>query len=333
MRDEDAANDEAAAQAPAAVRSFWSGTITFGLVSIPVDFYAAARGRQKSMKMVDREGHALGRRFYCSAEGKALANDDLVRGYETDDGKMVVITDAEFVRAAPEESRDIELSRFVPLAQIPPMHYERPYFLAPAGRSGKAYALLTQTMERAGKVGIGRLVMRGHEYLVAIIAERGVLRAETLRHADELRTPEGIGLPKPGSKPDAALVKALAKEIDALEKDALDFDELEDREAESLRALAERKAKKHQDVIRTAAAEDEDEGEQAGSAQLIDLMQLLRKSLGAKGSGHARPAAADAEDLDHASKARLAELAGELDIAGRSRMNKAQLAKAIRQAR
>ena len=119
-----------------------------------------------------------------------------MRGYETDSGKMIVITDEEFESVAPEMSGDIELRNFVPLEQIPPIYFNRPYFLAPAGKSAKAYHLLTATMEKTKRVGIGSFVMRGHEYLVAIIADNGVLRADTLRYADEIRTPESIGLGK-----------------------------------------------------------------------------------------------------------------------------------------
>jgi DNA end-binding protein Ku len=153
--------------APGRGRAIWSGTITFGLVSVPVDLFTAIRARQTAMKLVDPKGKPLGRQYYCPTDGKALANDEIVRGYETDDGKMVVVTDEELASVAPEMSRDIDLRRFVPLEQIPPIYFQRPYIMAPAGRSTKAYHLLAETMQRSGKVGIGTFVMRGHEYLVA----------------------------------------------------------------------------------------------------------------------------------------------------------------------
>lgn len=270
-----------AKEAPAAaVRPFWAGTITFGLVSIPVELVAAVGPRQKSMKLVDEQGHPLGRRYWCPKDEKVLDNDELVRGYQTESGKMVVVTDEEFAGAAPEKSRDIDLKRFVSLDEIPPFFFERPYFLAPDERAGKAYALLAQTMARTGKAGIGSFVMRGHEYLVAILADHGILRAEVLRYADELRTPETIGLPKPG-KADASLVRALAKEIDALSKTGLDMSEMADLEAETLRTYAQQKAKKGEGVIAMEDLEGEDD-ESGGSAEVIDLMQVLRDSLGAK---------------------------------------------------
>jgi DNA end-binding protein Ku len=272
-----------------AVRPFWSGTITFGLVSIPVELVAAVGPRRKSMKLVDDQGHPLGRRYWCPKDDKILDNDELVRGYETESGKMVVITDEEFAAAAPEKSRDIDLKRFVPLDTIPPFFFERPYFLAPDERAGKAYALLAQTMAKSGKAGIGSFVMRGHEYLVAILADNGILRADVLRYAAELRTPETIGLPKPG-KGDAALVRALAKEIDALGEPALDPAEMEDLEAQTLRKLAQQKAKAGKGVFAMEDPESPDD-ESGESAEVIDLMEVLRKSLGAK-AGTARAATA-----------------------------------------
>jgi DNA end-binding protein Ku len=263
--------------AAAPVRSLWSGTITFGLVSIPVDLLTAVRPRQTAMKLVDKAGHALGRRYHCSKEGKKLNTDDLVRGYETDEGKMVVITDEEFESVAPEMSADIELRNFVPLEQIPPLYFQKPYFLAPSGKSAKAYYLLAATMERTGRVAIGSFVMRGHEYLVAIVADHGVLRADTLRYADEIRAPESIGLPK-RPKVAASKVTQFTKAIDDLTRKELDMSELEDQEAEALKELVDAKQKDGDDVIHPSGLEEED-AEAAGGAQIIDLMAVLRKSL------------------------------------------------------
>jgi DNA end-binding protein Ku len=290
-----------AKQPSAPVRPFWAGTITFGLVSIPVELVAAVAARQKSMKLVDGEGHALGRRYWCPKDEKVLDNDELVRGYETASGKMVIVTEEEFASAAPEKSRDIDLKRFVSLEEIPPFFFERPYFLAPDERAGKAYALLAQTMAKTAKAGIGSFVMRGHEYLVAILADSGILRADVLRYADELRTPESIGLPKPG-KADAGLARALAKEIDALSKPGLDMAEMADLEAETLLKFAQQKAKKGEGVIAMENLEGEDE-ESGGSAEVIDLMEVLRKSLGGKAAAASAPKTSAAKKTTTASKA------------------------------
>lgn len=260
------------------VRSLWTGTITFGLVSIPVELLTAVRARQTAMKLVDTSGHALGRQYHCSKEGKKLATGELVRGYETDTGEMIVITDQEFESVAPEMSGDIDLRNFVPLEQIPPLYFQRPYFLAPSGKSSKAYHLLAATMERTGKAGIGSFVMRGHEYLVAIVSDNGVLRADTLRYADEIRTPDTIGLPKP-AKVAATKVNQIVKVVDELTRTKLDISELEDREAEVLQALAHTKEKDPDSVIHQSGLEDDDTDPNAGGGKVIDLMAVLRKSL------------------------------------------------------
>lgn len=260
------------------MRSFWSGTITFGLVSIPVDLLSAVRARQTAMKLVDKDGHALGRQYHCSKEGTPLSNDELVRGYETDEGKLVTITDQEFESVAPEMSSDINLINFVPAQQIAPIYFQKPYFLAPAGKSARSYNLLAATMARTGHVGIGSFVMRGHEYLVAIVADHGVLRADTLRYADEVRTPESIGLSTRGNAP-AKLVNEFAADIQALQRDELNMAELEDIDAERLEALVQAKKKDHHNLIHQTDLESEDAEASAGSAKVIDLMAVLRRSL------------------------------------------------------
>jgi DNA end-binding protein Ku len=265
---------------PAPVRAFWSGTITFGLVNIPVDLFAAVRSRRTAMKMVDRKGRPLGRQYYCPKDRRKLSAGDIVRGYETDGGEMVVVTDEELEAIAPDMSRDIDLRRFVPREQIPPAYYQRPYFLAPSGRSTKAYHLLAETMERTGKVGIGTFVMRGHEYLVAILSDGGLLRAETLRFAEELRSPADVGLPK-RRKPPPRRVNELARAIAGLQRDALDMHELGDRYAEAIQEKARAKEKKKHDVVKTAASAEEEDAEAAG-AEVIDLVKLLRERVASR---------------------------------------------------
>jgi DNA end-binding protein Ku len=262
-----------------AARAFWSGTITFGLVSIPVDLYAAVRPRRTSMKMVDDKGKALGRQYYCPKDNRKLSNDEIVRGFESKSGKMIVVTDEELEAIAPDKSRDIELQRFVPADRIPPMYFQRPYLLAPSGKSNKAYHLLAETMEKVGRIGIGTFVMRDHEYLVAILSEGGVLRAETLRFADELQTVEDVGLPKRTKVP-RSRITALSKEIAALTRGELDPREMSDRYAAAIQELVASKQKKHKDVVHLTGAEDEDA--EAAASNVIDLMAVLRRSLSPK---------------------------------------------------
>jgi DNA end-binding protein Ku len=254
-------------------------------VSIPVDLFAAVGGRRTSMKMVDTKGRPLGREYY-SKEDEHLDQNELARGYESEKGKMIVVTDEELQSVAPEMTRDIELRRFVPRAEIPAPYFNRPYFLAPSGKSQKAYQLLARVMEETGRAAVGTFVMRGHQYLVAILSDGNILRAETLRFADELRSPHEAGLPK-RAKPAAKAVKDFSKEIEALIRDKLDMDELADRYAAALQALAEKKAKKRKDLVDPGGEADKDE---EGGAEVIDLMKILKQRLGAA-KGTPKPAA------------------------------------------
>ena len=260
---------------PGAGRAIWSGTITFGLVSIPVDLYSAHRPGRASLRMLSPDGTPL-RRKYFSAEGeREVPPSGLVRGFEIAPGEHVLVTDEELEGLEPRRSRDIDLTRFVPVEEIDPMLFERGYFLAPAGESTKAYRLLAAIMEETGRAGIATFVMRGKEYLVAILAENGILRAETLRFADEIRDPAAVGLPEP-VKVSAAAVRKAEKAIAAAAASKLDEKVLEDPWAQRMVALAERKRKRGEDVVEVP----EEAAVEAG-AEVIDLMAVLKQSLGA----------------------------------------------------
>jgi DNA end-binding protein Ku len=258
-------------------RSFWSGTITFGLVSIPVELYPAHRSNRVSLRMVSPEGTPLERRYFCMREERELDWGEIVRGYELERGRFVVVTEEELDKLAPDRTRDIDLRRFVPAGDIDPMHFERAYFLTPGGNSTKAYRLLAATMEKTGRAGIATFVMRGKEYLIAILAENGILRAETLRFADEVRTAEDVGLPGRAKAAETA-VKKVEKAIRALTRDALDESQLEDRASARLTDLARRKAEEGEDVV---SAPDVEAAPAADG--VLDLMAVLKRSL----EGHA----------------------------------------------
>src|SRR6266403_141897 len=157
--------------------------------------------------MLGPEHEPLARRYYSEKTGRDLDSAEMVRGYEIDKGKYVIVTDEELERLAPEQSRDIDLRKFVDLESIPPLYFDRSYFLAPSAGSEKAYKLLSETMAKSGLAGIATFVMRGKEYLVTIFPENGILRAETMRFADELRSPKDIGLPEKKNVPVAAVKK------------------------------------------------------------------------------------------------------------------------------
>lgn len=322
------------------LRPFWSGTISFGLVSVPVDLYPANRPKRVSLRMLSPGGVPLARRYFDEQHEREIARDNIVRGFELDNGEMVVVTDEELEALEPEKTRDIDLRRFVPADAIDPRFFERGYFLTPAEGSNKAYRLLAAVMEKSKRAGIATFVMRGKEYLIAIFAENGILRGETLRFADELRTPDDIGLPEP-AKPKAATVKKMAAAIDRLKKADLAEKELRDEWAERLLKLVQRKAKKGEDTVALPA-----EIEEAGrpDSDVIDLMEVLKRSLEGtreRKSERAAPRRAPkkapakksaSSGLASLSKDELYERAQEMDIEGRSSMTKAQLLRAVEKA-
>jgi DNA end-binding protein Ku len=306
-------------------RSFWSGTLTFGLVSVPVDLFPAVRSRRTALRMLGPDDQPLVRRYFCSVDGQALTRDDIVRGYENDDGSFTIVADEELDALAPRKSRDIDLRRFVKREEIPRQLLERPYVLAPAGESTKAYHLLAETMERADKAGIATFVMRGKEYLAAIFAEGGTLRAVTMRFNSELRSPDDIGLP-PVARAPAERRQEMERALAELTADELDLKLLEDEYAGALLELAEAKRAADRDVVEIEEAPADDEE----TADVIDIMAVLKERMGGAARKPARVAGHDV--LEDKSKKELYEQAKKLGLEGRSGMTREQLIAALRKA-
>jgi DNA end-binding protein Ku len=255
-------------------RPFWSGTLTFGLVSVPVDLYPGNRTNRAPLRMLSPEGEPLSRRYFSQKSDKELDDEDMVRGFEIDKDKYVVVTDEELERLAPEQSRDIDLRRFVPLEDIPPLYFDRSYFLAPSEGSEKAYKLLAETMKKEDLAGIATFVMRGKEYLVSIFPENEILRAETMRFADEIRSPKEIDLPEKKKAP-AATVKKFERLIEKHSARQLSMTQLKDEQTEKLLKLVAKKRKQHKDVVEVEEPHREE-------GKVIDLMAALKKSLAGK---------------------------------------------------
>lgn len=304
-------------------RAFWSGTLTFGLVSIPVDLYPASRPTRTSLRTLGPSGIPLSRRYYEPETGDEVPTSEVRRGFEAEPGRYVIVEDEELEALAPEKSRDIALQHFVPAGDVDPMFFQRAYFLTPAGDSTRAYRLLAGVMEESGRAGIATFVMRGKEYLVAIFAEGGILRAETLRFADEVRTPETIGLPE-ARAPKPAAVRRMEKAIAELHAEELDRDELRDEESRALIRLAERKLDKGEDVVEF---EPED---LAATTEIPDLMNVLKMSLSR--AREAEEKSGGGRGLEGRTKEELYERAKELGIEGRSSMTKKELIAALRHA-
>lgn len=262
-----------------AVRGFWSGNLSFGLVSVPVSLITAQRTSRVALRMLGPDGTPLRRRYFSKDESRPLEAAEIVRGYEVDKDRFVVVTDDELRALAPKLSQEIDLTRFVPLADIDPMHFEHGYFLVPGKRSGKAYRLLARVMEERGRAGIATFVMRGKQYLIAITASGGLLRAETLRFSDELRSADELAIGE-NAAADSKAVEAFERQINMLRADALAADDLEDTHTQGLMALIEKKRSKGTDVIAARDVRFED----SAGAQIVDLLQYLKDSINSGGA-------------------------------------------------
>jgi DNA end-binding protein Ku len=193
-------------------RGLWKGAISFGLVNVPVELFSAEkRSSELDLTMLDKRDLApVGYKRYNKASGEDVPWGEIVKGYEYEDGKYVVLSEEDFRRANVEASRTVEIVAFVERDAVPPKFFQTPYYLAPGKRGEKAYALLRETLQKADKIGIATVVIRTRQYLAAVYPENEMLMMDTLRYADELRDVEELGIPAASLKGP----KVTAKEID-----------------------------------------------------------------------------------------------------------------------
>jgi DNA end-binding protein Ku len=177
-------------------RPIWTGSISFGLVNVPVKLYSAVRQHDLQFNQFDSHGDRIRYKRVSERTGREVDYGDIVKGYEVAKGKYVMVDPEELEAFEPRATRTVDIGDFVDLAQIEPIYYEHTYYLVPAekrGGAGKAYRLLLEAMERQGKVGIGSVVMRGKQYLAAIWPFHGVLAMSTMLFADEVVSPDELG--------------------------------------------------------------------------------------------------------------------------------------------
>jgi DNA end-binding protein Ku len=170
-------------------RPLWSGSLSFGLVNVPVALYSAVRDRDLHFNQLhEPDGSPIETRRVCAHEGREVPWDDIAKGYELDDGRWVLLSDADLEAAAPRKSHTIDIESFVEEQEIDPIYLDRPYLLVPENESAaRAYALLGEAMRRCGKVALGRFVMRAKEHLVSIRPRADLLTLTTMRFHDEVR--------------------------------------------------------------------------------------------------------------------------------------------------
>src|SRR4051812_29553176 len=281
-------------------RGLWKGAISFGLVNVPVELYSAQkRSAELDLTMLDKRDMApVGYKRVNKATGKEVPWEDVVKGYEYEDDKYVVLSEEDFRRANPEASKTVDIVAFVDAADIAPQYFETPYFLAPGKRGEKAYALLRDAMAKAGKAGIATVVIRTKAYLAALVPQGDALILNTLRYHKELKSAEDIDLPEKlkGAKVSSKELDMALRLIDDM-ADEWQPARYHDTYHEDLRKRIEEKIEAGQTEEIT---EPEKEEKAAKSADVIDLMSLLRKSVegGKKAPAKDKAAANDDEKAE-----------------------------------
>jgi DNA end-binding protein Ku len=248
-------------------------------VNVPVELYSAQkRSAELDLTMLDKRDLApVGYQRVNKASGREVPWEDVVKGYEYEDDKYVVLSEEDFRRANPEASKTVDIVAFVEVRDIAPIYFETPYYLGPGKRGEKAYALLRDAMAKSGKAGIASVVIRTRQYLAALIPQGEALVLNTLRYHKELRTAEELEIPE---KLKGA--KVSSKEIDMalrLIEDMADEwrpEKYHDTYREDLLKRVEEKVKAGQTEEIT---EPEKEDKAPKGAQVIDLMSLLKKSV------------------------------------------------------
>jgi DNA end-binding protein Ku len=247
----------------------WKGTLSFGLLAIPVKLYAAARSQRMILHQLHKVCHTrLKQPLYCPQCNRQVDRSEVVRGYEYEKGKYVVINEDEIKKITPRSSTVMEIAAFVKQEQIDPIYFDASYFMLPDKESEKPYALLLKTLEDSNRVGIATVTMHQREYTVFIRPRNNGLTIHTMYYANEIREVAGYGKAEKDVRLKPAEVKLAEQLVESLSQD-FKPEQFHDKFQENLKALIEAKQKG-----KTIIAEH-----QPGPARVIDMMEALKKSL------------------------------------------------------
>jgi DNA end-binding protein Ku len=263
-------------------RSMWKGAISFGLVHIPVDMYPAVDNKGLDLTMLDRRDFSpVGFKRYNKSNGKEVSWDDIVKGYEYTSGEYVVLSDEDLRRANPEATQTIDILAFVDAEDVSLLYFEQPYYLAPGKGGDKVYALLRETLRKAGKIGIARVVIRVKQHLAALVCVGDTIVMNTLRYSDEIKPVDDLKIPSSTAKAAAISDKELKMAMALVQGMAEDWEpeQYHDTYREDVLALIEKKVKAHQTKTITMPEPGEPKRE---TGKVIDLVALLQASLGKK---------------------------------------------------
>ena len=261
--------------------SIGSGTISFGLVSIPVKLYSAASSQSVSFNLLHAKcGNRIRQQRFCPVCNEVVERDDLVKGYEFTKDQYVKVNDEELKALEGEASKAIEIAEFVPLVKVDPVYFEKSYYLGPDKGGEKPYRLLSDAMAQAEKVALAKFVMRGKENLVLVRSAQNGLMLHTMYFADEVRNFDDIAKGE-SAKISGAETNLALRLIEELSTEEFNPGQYEDEYRQRVLDLVSSKAEGKE--ITVAAP-------QAPRAQVIDLVAALKESLGKKGAQEKKPA-------------------------------------------
>jgi len=280
-------------------RAIWSGSISFGLVNIPIKLYTAVSRKNVSFNQIDRRtGSRIKQRRVSAVDGTEVPYEEIVKGYELPSGEYVTVTDDELAALDPEAVRTIDIEEFVDLADIDPVYYDAAYYLVPDAATAKPYKLLATAMEETQKVGIARFVMRTKQYVAAVRPKDGKLLLSTMVYDDEVVKPEEIGGFDVLDKVEVGEREvAMAEQLIASLSEKFDPTKHRDTYREAVLELIERKAAGETEVVAAPAA--------PAAEKVIDLMAALEASVAAAKEARSRHPSSRGED-GGAAKARKA---------------------------
>lgn len=253
-------------------RSMWKGTLTFGLVSVPVKLYNATVDRSVRFHQLHAADHArIVQRRFCSAEGEEVPYGEIVKGYEIAPGRHVVVETEELATLEPAFTRTIEVEDFVQLEEIDPIYFDRPYFLVPGTGGARPYRLLLEALRESGKVAIARVVLRSRQQLVAIHPREDVLRMITMNFAEEILGTAALEeLQEADTRVDERELEIARKLVDSIAR-PFDIANYHDTYREAVLELIDRKAGGEEVAVEPSAREE--------VLQAPDLMSALEASI------------------------------------------------------
>jgi DNA end-binding protein Ku len=268
-------------------RAIWKGSITFGLVNIPVGLYSAEQREEVAFHLLDRRNMARVRYKRVNEKSdKEVPWDETVRGYEYEEGQYVVLTDEDLRRASPEKTQTVDILDFVDLEDIDPRFFDKPYYLAPDKRGAKSYALLRETLRRTRKVGIASVVIRTKQYLAAVTVHEDVLVLEILRYGHELRDWDSLDLPSGKEGVSERELEMAERLVEGMVSE-WDPDRYKDTYVDDMMAMIKQRIKsgKTEEIDETPVKRPE-------GAKVVDLMALLKQSVEEGGKGASKRTAA-----------------------------------------